>query len=681
VTLPGREIPLASVAYLAFVAVAVVGPGLALHKLLRIRVDPALVLPVGFGTAAGLYWLGAATGVPALLPVVSALLGLSLLAPPRRLQLAPGPGLRGAVLPWLAGVAFLAVTAYPFNRTLADGRFVADGLHPGDAAFHVGLTWELTHTYPPETPGLSGVPLGYHLGQPLLRAAATRWAGIHPYDALSRFDNTLGLLALVLALRTAAWVAGAGDRGVALAGFAPLATDLALFFAWGRGIEWWVSLFEASAGIASFVHANSVVPALAMALGVLAALARWEASGERGWLALAAGLGLATAFFKVFVAAQLSLGLGVAAVLAPRRIGGWLAVAPLALATIGLAAGGGGETMAVVLDPLTVVRDARTDLGYASLSGAGLALWTPVWLAAALGLRAAGVPAALRALRGGAPPVRALAVVALSGWPLGLLLRISPEETGLRVRPFNEALYFFEQSGLVLWVFAAVALGRLAAGPLRTWAAAGLALLLALPTTFQFAWRKSQVPSQELAADAVAATAAVAAVADPGAVVLQRPELQRFPPAPMVLAPLRVPYTRSIPFFSQVLARPDRRERFEKASSFFAAEDPREAVEIARALGASYVCYYGRDRPRFPIVGILEPLFEGERARAYRIPPQSSSSSTAILSERRNFLSRGVIFSSAGSGFSTRKSKRETSWRSRPVLLKPMVASSTREIS
>src|SRR4029079_932879 len=59
-----------------------------------------------------------------------------------------------------------------------------------------------------------------------------------------------------------------------------------------------------------------------------------------------------------------------------------------------------------------------------------------------------------------------------------------------------------------------------------------------------------------------------------------------------------------------------------------------------------------------------------------------SSSSTEILSDRRNFLSRGVILMGAGSLFSTLKSKVETSAASRlPLLLKPMVASSTRDTS
>jgi len=296
-----------------------------------------------------------------------------------------------------------------------------------------------------------------------------------------------------------------------------------------------------------------------------------------------------------------------------------MVTAPAAVATAALVAGAGGEAVTVALDPLAVVRDARTDLGFAPLAGAGLVAWTPVWLLAALGLRAAGVPAAVAALLRGGTARRGLAVLALAGWPLGLLLRISPVEAGQRVRPFNEALYFFEQSGLVLWVFAALALGGLRLRGLRAALALAAGLLLALPTTVQFAAQKRRTPSLYLDADAVAAAGALERASRPGDVVLQRPDLQRFPPAPMVLAGRRVPYTRFIPFFSQILPRAERRARFARTLAFFRTGDPARAREIAAGLGAEYVFLYGRRELRFDPEGILEPVYESERARVYRI--------------------------------------------------------------
>jgi hypothetical protein len=52
---------------------------------------------------------------------------------------------------------------------------------------------------------------------------------------------------------------------------------------------------------------------------------------------------------------------------------------------------------------------------------------------------------------------------------------------------------------------------------------------------------------------------------------------------------------------------------------FFVTRDAARAREVAQALGARFALYYGRDRPRFAPEGLLEPVFESERARLYRI--------------------------------------------------------------
>ena len=74
-------------------------------------------------------------------------------------------------------MALLAPTQFPWNRAATDGAFLLDPIAPyDDAVFHVGLARELTLGLPPQVPGLSGVTLGYHLGQGLVRAAALRFA-------------------------------------------------------------------------------------------------------------------------------------------------------------------------------------------------------------------------------------------------------------------------------------------------------------------------------------------------------------------------------------------------------------------------------------------------------------------------------------------------------------------------
>src|SRR5689334_3982434 len=81
----------------AFVVLALVGPGLAWQRRLGVRVDPALVLPLGFVHVAGFYWLALVAGQPWIFPASTLLLDVTLLLPVRDRALAPGPGLRGAL--------------------------------------------------------------------------------------------------------------------------------------------------------------------------------------------------------------------------------------------------------------------------------------------------------------------------------------------------------------------------------------------------------------------------------------------------------------------------------------------------------------------------------------------------------------------------------------------------------
>jgi len=119
-------------------------------------------------------------------------------------------------------------------------------------------------------------------------------------------------------------------------------------------------------------------------------------------------------------------------------------------------------------------------------------------------------------------------------------------------------------------------------------------------------------------ADAVEAARVLDAISPPGAVVLQRPELQRFPPAPFLVG-RRLAWTRFIPFYSQFLPREARIERYQTVREFFVTSDASAAREVARRLGAGFALYYGRDRPRFETEALLDPVYESERARLYRI--------------------------------------------------------------
>jgi hypothetical protein len=611
--------PLAS---LGFVLLAIVGPGIALQRLLRVRIDRALVIPLGLASAAALYWLGLVLAVPALFPAVVMALDLVLMLPPRPWTIAPGPRLGAALSVFGVLVVLLALTQFRWNRRAPMGEFLLDPMAPyDDAVFHVGLARELAAGYPPQVPGLAGVPLGYHFGPGLVRAAALRWAGVEPYDAISRLDPPLLGLGLVLAVGAVAYAMGAPPLAVTLAPWTLLFTDFSFVFAGNPSAFYWTDLLKGNL-LLSLVHVNPVVPGLLLALGTLLALSRFLDGQGRAWLPLAIFQGAALPHFKVFLGAHLLLGLLAAGLFAsrerrPRLLLPLLAVgAPCAALTALLAFGAGGETVSVSFAPLDLVRITRESLDLLPLTGAALAAWSLAWIVASLGLRLVGIEPALRSLRRGPAVAAALAAMALAGWPIGLLFRIAVREGLPGQKIVNDAAYFMEQGGPLLWIFAAIGLARLAERRGRPIAYA--LCLLALPSTVQFAYRKASAAPDPLPASMVRAMDALEAVAQPGEVVLQRPGA-RYPPAPVLLAGLRVPYERYTPFRTQFASKEFLEQRHEAVFRFFRTEDPEEALAIARSLGASYVALYGPDRLRFDTTGILEPVHQEAEASVFRI--------------------------------------------------------------
>jgi hypothetical protein len=606
----------ATARYAAFLLVALVGPGAGLQRLAGVSVDPALVLPAGFAFAAAAYWLSLVTGLAWLFPI-AVLLASAVLVWKGFGPAASGPPLRGAVGPALAIVALLAVTQYRWNRVADSGEFLLDPLVAYDTAFHVGLVRELTLGYPPQVPGVSGFPLGYHLGTDLMRAAALRWAAIDPYDSISRFDVTVFAVALLLAVRAAAARLGLSPVGVALAGWTLVATDFSFAFALNSQAHWWSDLLRGNV-LVSLALANPIVPALALALAAMVALSRAAAGEGRGWWAVSAALAVAVPFFKVFLGAHLALGLLVALVRSRRREVAVVAFL-VSMATLALAMGQGGQTVAVTFAPLDLVRITRESLGLAPLDGPRLAGFAVLWIAASLGLRLFGVPAAVRALRQSDVIAPALAAMALAAWPLGLLFRVSAPEILEGQKAVNDAAYLVEQGGPLLWLFTAGALARW----METRAVPRLAVLaalalLALPSTVQFAIKKATEPPDPLPAPMVRAMAALEAVSQPGEIVLQRPGA-RYPPAPVILIGRRVPYERFTPWLTQFAPAPALEARHDVVYRFFHTSDPVEAMAIARGLGARYVALYGADRLRFDAAGLLVPVHEEDGARVYRL--------------------------------------------------------------
>jgi hypothetical protein len=615
-----------SLPYVLFVLFALVAPGAGLLRWAGARVDPALVLPLGTALAALAYWLSLASGLPWLFPVALALAALGLVA--RR----PGPldpALPRSLFPALVAlVTLLAATQYRGNRPAADGGFLLDPM--GDQPLHAGITWELTLPYPPQVPGLAGVPLSYHFGADLVRAAALRWAGVHPYGPLSREEPTLWALALMLALGGLVRRLGGSPLAVALAPWTVLLADFSFLCAALPDARWWSDVFRGNLLI-SLAFTNPVVPALALALGCLIALHRYESGEGRAWLAFAVLLSAAVPWFKVFLGAQLALSLGLAALLVGwrGRGAGALADAGRGLSAAGLLAavasaaslplllGGTGEQVEVVVAPLRVVGESLRDLGLAGDGSGRLLLAALPWLVVALGLRSLGLPAALRSLLGKAAAPAAAAGLALTGWPLALFLHVAARDVEGRELP-SATIYFVEQSGAVLWAFAALAVARWVGRSRRPGLVIGFAALVSLPSTVEFAVRKAGVAPDPVPAGFVRALDAIARDGLPGDVVIQRPGA-RYPPLPAVLVGRRVVYERFTPYLTQFAPAAELRRRHEALYRFFQTRDRDEALTIARTFGARYVCLYRADRLHFDTRGVLVPLHEEADARAYRI--------------------------------------------------------------
>jgi hypothetical protein len=610
--------PITLLPWLAFATLALVAPGVALQRLARVPVDLALVIPLGTAFCAGSYWLALASGHPWLFPVAVALAVGAHAAPLGPWRQAAGPSWRGALPPFLALVALLAAAQYPWNRIGPSGDFLLDPLVPFDSAFHVGLTRELVVGYPPQVPGVAGFPLGYHLGTDLVRAAALRWAGTDPWDSLTRLDVTLWALALVLALRGLTARLGGSPAAVGLAPWTLLLTDFSFLFGANPQAHWWTDLLRGNL-LLSLLYANPVAPALALMLGALLALSRQEDDGRRGHVLLALLLAGAVPFFKVFLGAHLLLGLGAAFLLARRAPRATLALvaAACAVTTAAVSLGQGAQTVEVAFAPLDLVRVTRDTLGLPPIGGLRLLAWSGFWLAASVGLRTVGLGEAARSLHRSSAG-SALAAVALSGWPLGLLFRISAPEVLPGQRTVNDAAYLVEQAGPLLWVFAALALARFAHSPARRILAAVAVVALATPATWQYALKKATTPPDHMPAAMVRAMRALERASRPGDVVLQRPGA-RYPPAPVVLAGRRVPYERFTPYLTQFASRADLERRHEQVYRFFRTNDRHEAMAITRALDARFLALYGADRVRFDTGGLLEPVHEEPGARLYRL--------------------------------------------------------------
>lgn len=581
----GSDPVLATARFALFALLTIVGPGVSLQRLVRVRIDPALVVPAGLLFCGGAYWLSLVASWAPLLPLLVALAWLPLLKPGLRLA-EHRPSLRGALPAIAVLVAVLAATQYRTNRVDAEGAFRLDVGEHVDTAVHVGVTWELVAGYPPQVPGLAGVPMQYHVGSHLVRAAAARWAGLHPYDGLSRFDVTLWGIALILALRAAAHALRLGDAAVRLAGFLPLAADLSfvpglLLGSPNAAMKLGGNFVEA------MLFANSISPAMSAVLAALVALDRAERGEGRGYTVLAGALGAGACFLKAFTGAQLLLALGLAWLVRRRRRALLVVAAPVAAAVAFLAlaslAPAGTDGVRVAFLPFAPTNPARVAFGLAPVAGLALVASGLAWLVLSLGLRAAGAWPALVAVREGGWAASVLGALALSGWPIALFVSISADPD------YDESFYFLQASGLALLLLALPVLAACARG---SRARLALLLLLALPATLELLARRAVLEPERLGAPVVRAMTALRAASCPGDVVLTRPGVLHVPPV-VVLAGRRVPLASFIPYWRQFTTPETVARREEAVLSFFRSRDAAAALEAARGTGARFVHFAG----------------------------------------------------------------------------------------
>ena len=390
------------------------------------------------------------------------------------------------------GVVTLAILPQFYsNLALTPEGGLTNADHGDDAAYHIAIASELTHSVPPQAPVFAGEPLVYHYGMNLLVAMFSAATGLEPRDLILRFVSTL---VLFLATTTTfcfcrRWL-GSGP-------FAALAAFLVYFgedfsFLPGLLLGWrgdW-SLAFGVPSMHSLFLVNPIRPALGLLFAALLCVLAYTREGGRRWLLLSVVALAALAQVKVFTAAHLMASLGIAALVHLAlfrdgrlfRVAAFTALLVLPLALADHFRNRAGAEILVLLEPWPYVRQAMERL---DLAGAPFAIALPIYLVGCLGLRVIALPRTVRAVvrpeRDGG--VRfLLGAFVLLGIVLTLTVRIVPRD----VQPaYNNSVWFLGQSKYVGWVFVVEVLmaahRRLRARGL----VAVLACALALPSTVQ----------------------------------------------------------------------------------------------------------------------------------------------------------------------------------------------------
>ena len=450
---------------------------------------------------------------------------------PRGLARADGPSLRGALPPFLAVPASSRSPSTGATGWMRPATFFST---PGDLRLRLPRRAHARarDRAPPQVPGVSGFPLGYHLGTDLVSAAALRWAGTDPWDSLTRLDVTLWA-------SVSSWPCGPSPRRL---GAPPLASRSRLGPSSSRispsslpGTRRPTGGPISCAGTScsrSPTRTRSSRPSASSS----APSSRCRACRRRtpaGTSPSPPSRPPRCPSSRSFWAPTCSSGWASRGSWpAGRPVGRSCSPPSLRLATAALALGQGGRTVRSSWP--RSISPASRERPWASRRSRGVACRVgTAWLSARSACGSSRCPRPF-ARSGARPPLACSGAIALAGWPLGLLFRVSaPEVLG---RPEGR-----QRRGLPRRAIGAAPLGLRrhrpgAAAPRRRRGARprSAPACSSPPLHVQFAAKKAQTPPDRLPAAMVRAAQALERVSRPGDVVMQRPGA-RYPPAPVVL--------------------------------------------------------------------------------------------------------------------------------------------------
>lgn len=491
-------------------------PGYAIARALSLRCsgEELLVLSLGLGLFASnvAFMLVSYAGLPVLYWLLP-LGALAYLAARRRTLAQRSFRLKAImatnVLVWsIVALAAFLLTCIPVHGL--DYLRGSAGVHLvtwADGALHASIANELTHSFPPRNPFLGDQPLAYHYAAELSAVVFCKFLGLPATAVCLRLLPTLFMALAVLSFFTLIKrLTGSRPAALVTPLLVLLGEDFSYFAGlWKGSTSVWSAEYFSSPSVFGLYFANPNLPAIAaFGCSMLAFSHAYRAQRVRlGWLfATACTLALAGSY-KIFFGMQSLTALGLC-VLACRGKSRWFALqmllasgaALVVLLTPMLLSHARGKIVEVVptfftgyiggaLSSLELadsawLRAAATMFAERRLTALGLAGWLfaalPLFLLGTLGIRVLALPRLLRALvapASSAPLLSFLAWFVVSGYALGLGLRVTPRDYP---DDYNTSVWFIVGSKLVSWIFVGLLLGKL----FRTWSPRAAAWTAAL---------------------------------------------------------------------------------------------------------------------------------------------------------------------------------------------------------